>query len=68
MRPHLPFLALRHGEIPPEANFSIAAAPQCCNHPLLCYHNMTWTGEELLQHCGKMCVLDRLLVKLYYTG
>ena len=43
--------------------------PQVCNHPMLsypCYADFDPT--LLVRECGKMEVLDRLLVKLHATG
>ncbi len=41
---------------------------QVCNHPLLSYAMETATGEQMLAQCGKLIVLDRLLVKFTQTG
>lgn len=40
-----------------------------CNHPALSYP-ADWGADqaELLRQCGKLCVLDRLLIKLHRTG
>jgi SWI/SNF-related matrix-associated actin-dependent regulator of chromatin subfamily A protein 2/4 len=43
-------------------------ALQVCNHPLLCFPADPATGVELVRQCGKLVVLDRLLVKLCSTG
>lgn len=42
---------------------------QVCNHPALSYPP-DWGADqaELLRQCGKLCVLDRLLIKLHRTG
>eukprot|EP01025_Chloroclados_australasicus_P051112 TRINITY_DN5944_c0_g3_i1.p1 TRINITY_DN5944_c0_g3~~TRINITY_DN5944_c0_g3_i1.p1 ORF type:complete len:428 (-),score=39.21 TRINITY_DN5944_c0_g3_i1:276-1559(-) len=44
-----------------------------CNHPMLCYDAMNplRTGlvdTSIVRMCGKMYILDRLLVKLFLTG
>ncbi|GIL44687.1 hypothetical protein Vafri_2212 [Volvox africanus] len=41
-----------------------------CNHPLISYRmDEAWIGgPEVLTQCGKMMVLDRLLVKFFYSG
>lgn len=40
-----------------------------CNHPALSYPP-DWGADqaELLRQCGKLCMLDRLLIKLHRTG
>ncbi|DBA85268.1 TPA: hypothetical protein ACH3X2_005964 [Trebouxia sp. C0005] len=40
-----------------------------CNHPALSYPPDFGADQaELLRQCGKLCVLDRLLIKLHRTG
>lgn len=40
-----------------------------CNHPALSYPpDYAADQAELLRQCGKLCVLDRLLIKLHRTG
>ncbi|KFM28455.1 ATP-dependent helicase BRM [Auxenochlorella protothecoides] len=40
-----------------------------CNHPLLSYPPLDWgLGDAIVRQCGKLVVLDRLLVKLVATG
>ncbi len=40
-----------------------------CNHPMLSYPPETWAvGDAIIRQCGKMLVLDRLLVKMKVTG
>ncbi len=40
-----------------------------CNHPALSYPPDYGVDQaELLRQCGKLCVLDRLLIKLHRTG
>ena len=40
-----------------------------CNHPALSYPPDYGEGQGgLLRQCGKLCVLDRLLIKLFKTG
>ncbi|KXZ56213.1 hypothetical protein GPECTOR_1g185 [Gonium pectorale] len=41
-----------------------------CNHPLISYRmDDAWCGgPEVLTQCGKMMVLDRLLIKFFYSG
>jgi SWI/SNF-related matrix-associated actin-dependent regulator of chromatin subfamily A protein 2/4 len=40
-----------------------------CNHPALSYPPDYGADQaELLRQCGKLCVLDRLLIKLHRTG
>ena len=42
---------------------------QVCNHPALSYPPDYGVDQgELLRQCGKLCVLDRLLIKLHQTG
>ena len=58
---------------PPRARCSATLAGLCgtqvCNHPALCYQGEPFaTGEAILGHCGKLLVLDRLLVKLKAAG
>lgn len=48
--------------------FALSGA-QVCNHPMLSYPNYTdFEPTLLVRECGKMEVLDRLLVKLHATG
>ena len=40
-----------------------------CNHPLLSYvEDNGFFNENIVRQCGKMLVLDRLLVKFFHTG
>ncbi|KAK2080232.1 hypothetical protein QBZ16_000085 [Prototheca wickerhamii] len=40
-----------------------------CNHPLLTYPPPDWgVGEAIVRQCGKLLVLDRVLIKLVATG
>ena len=42
---------------------------QVCNHPALSYPPDYGADQaELLRQCGKLCMLDRLLIKLHRTG
>lgn len=43
---------------------------QLCNHPMLSYPPMEWggVGPGIVRQCGKLVVLDRVLMKLYATG
>ena len=42
---------------------------QVCNHPALSYPPDYGADQaELLRQCGKLCVLDRVLIKLHRTG
>ena len=40
-----------------------------CNHHLLSYPPMSWAvGQKIISQCGKLVVLDKMLVKLKATG
>ena len=40
-----------------------------CNHPMLSYVPATWAvGEKIVRQCGKLVILDKMLVKLKATG
>eukprot|EP01018_Ginkgo_biloba_P028641 Gb_26709 [translate_table: standard] len=40
-----------------------------CNHPFLNYNlNDQYPNEYIVRSCGKLWVLDRILIKLHYTG
>ncbi|XP_031502776.1 ATP-dependent helicase BRM [Nymphaea colorata] len=40
-----------------------------CNHPLLCYPFLTYYAKDyIVRSCGKLWMLDRILIKLYKTG
>ena len=40
-----------------------------CNHPLLTYAEDNGAFNEMvIRQCGKMLVLDRVLIKLFLTG
>ncbi|CAN6455544.1 unnamed protein product [Victoria cruziana] len=40
-----------------------------CNHPLLCYPYLTYYAKDyIVRSCGKLWILDRILIKLYRTG
>ena len=42
---------------------------QVCNHPLLTYAEDNGAFNEMvIRQCGKMLVLDRVLIKLFLTG
>ena len=42
---------------------------QVCNHPGLSYPQLFgWGGDRLAATCGKLMVLDRMLVKLHASG
>ena len=44
-------------------------ARQVCNHPMLSYPPESWAvGDAIVRQCGKMLVLDRLLVKMKLSG
>lgn len=51
------------------ALMSVFAAVQVCNHPLLCYPS-DYTGGDagIIRQCGKMYLLDRILVKMFHSG
>ena len=43
--------------------------PQVCNHPLLTYVEDNGAFNEMvIRQCGKMLILDRMLIKLFLTG
>ena len=40
-----------------------------CNHQMLSYSPMDWAvGEKIIRQCGKLVILDKMLVKLKATG
>ncbi|KAI8106850.1 hypothetical protein M9434_001504 [Picochlorum sp. BPE23] len=40
-----------------------------CNHPMLSYTPATWmVGNKIVKQCGKLVVLDKMLLKLKATG
>ena len=42
---------------------------QLCNHPMLSYHPEHWAvGDAIVRRCGKLVLLDEMLVKLKAGG
>ena len=60
-----------HTHTTPTSATATPCLPRCqvCNHPMLSYPPETWAvGDAIVRQCGKMLVLDRLLVKMKVTG
>ena len=50
-------------------NNKVMELRKVCNHPLLSYVEDNGAFNEMVvRQCGKMLVLDRLLIKFFYTG
>jgi len=48
--------------------FNLSCPLQVCNHPLLSFPADLSEGTAMLEQCGKLALLDRLLVKFHSTG
>lgn len=59
------FLNKRHSFAP--LNNKVMELRKVCNHPFLTYPYREYSEEDLVHQCGKLHVLDRLLVKLHHN-
>lgn len=62
--PEGPLLGQRRHPFAP-LNNKVMELRKVCNHPLLSYPHQEYTLESLIRQCGKLCMLDRILIKLF---
>mgnify|MGYP007092448283 CR=1 FL=1 len=65
--PNGPLFGQRRHQFAP-LNNKVMELRKVCNHPLLSYPHQEYTLESLVRQCGKLSVLDRVLIKLYKAG
>ena len=62
--PQGPLIGQRRHQFAP-LNNKVMELRKVCNHPLLSYSHQEYTLETLIRQCGKLSLLDRVLIKLF---